>query len=149
MKLNPKIGGAITAAIGIVILIGFLGLYFDVNKTDDVFHVTLADPAMYENGVFTDSFEIEEGSYQFGFVPNGDSPQTLTISLSGPNYYYIEKFVLNSESHETGISQYYTWSYTGDEESTIEISSSQQVQITINPHENYNGPVSVFLKKQS
>jgi len=147
--LNPKIGVAITAAIGIVILIGFLGLYFDVNKTDDAFHVTLADPAMYENGVFTDSFEIEEGSYQFGFVPNGDSPQTLTISLSGSNYYYIEKFVLNSESHETGISQYYTWSYTGDEESTIEISSSQQVQITINPHENYNGPVSVFLKKQS
>ncbi len=146
--MNPKIGGAIAAAIGIVILIGFLGLYFDVNKTDDVFHVTLADPAMYENGVFTDSFEIEEGSYQFGFVPNGDSPQTLTISLSGPNDYYIEKFVLNSESHETGISQYYTWGYTGDEESTIEI-SSQQVQITINPHENYNGPVSVFLKKQS
>jgi len=146
--LNPKIGGVIAAVIGIVILIGLLGLYFDENKTDDVFHVTLADPAMYENGVFTDLFEIEEGSYQFGFVPNGDSPQTLTISLSGPNYYYIEKFVLNSESHETGISQYYTWSYIGDEESAIEI-SSQQVQITINPHENYNGPVSVFLKKQS
>ncbi len=148
MKLNLKIGGAIAAVIGIVILIGFLGLYFDVNKTDDVFHITLADPAMYENGVFTDSFEIEEGSYQFEFVPNGDSPQTLTISLSGPNHYYIEKFVLNSEFHETGISQYYTWSYIGDK-STIEISSSQQVQITINPHENYNGPVSVFLKKQS
>ncbi len=147
--MNPKIGGTIAAVIGIVILIGFLGLYFDVNKTDDVFHITLADPTMYENGVFTDSFEIEKGSYQFGFVPNGDSPQTLTISLSGPNYYYNEKFVLNSESHETGISQYYTWSYIGDEESAIEISSSQQVQITINPHENYNGPVSVFLKKQS
>ncbi len=146
--MNLKIGGTIVAVIGIVILIGFLGLYFDVNKTDDVFHITLADPAMYENGVFTDSFEIEEGSYQFEFVPNGDSPQTLTVSLSGPNYYYIEKFVLNSEFHETGISQYYTWSYIGDEESTIEI-SSQQVQITINPHENYNGPVSVFLKKQS
>jgi len=145
--LNLKISGAIAAVIGIVILIGFFGLYFDVNKTDDVFHITLADPAMYENGVFTDSFEIEEGSYQFEFVPNGDSPQTLTISLSGPNYYYIEKFVLNSEFHETGISQYYTWSYIGDK-STIEI-SSQQVQITINPHENYNGPVSVFLKKQS
>jgi len=32
LKLNPKIGGAIAAAIGIVMLIGFLGLYFDVNK---------------------------------------------------------------------------------------------------------------------
>jgi hypothetical protein len=146
--LNPKIGGTIAAAVCIVILIGFLVLDFDVNKTDDVFHVTLADPVMYENGVFTDSFEIEGGSYQFGFVPNGDSPQTLTISLSGPNHYSSEKFVLNSEFHETGISQYYTWSYIGDKESTIEI-SSQQVQITINPHEDYNGSVSVFLKKQS
>jgi len=147
--LNSKIGGVIAATIGIVILIGFLGLDFAENKTDNVFHVTLADPTMYENGVFTDSFEIEEGSYQFGFVPNGDSPQTLTISLSGPDHYSIEKFMLNSESHETGISQYYTWSYIADENSAIEISSSQQVQITINPHENYNGPVSVFVKKQS
>ena len=88
--MNPKIGGAIVAAVSIVILIVFLGLNFDVNKTDDAFHVTLADPTMYENGVYTDSFEIEEGSYQFGFVPNGDSPQTLTISLSGPNHYSIE-----------------------------------------------------------
>jgi hypothetical protein len=146
--LNSKIGGAIAAAIGIVILVGFLGLDF-AEKTDDVFHVTLADPTMYENGVFTDSFEIEEGSYQFGFVPNGDSPQILTISLLGPDHQSIEKFVLNSESHETGISQYYTWSYIEDEDSTIEVSSSQQIQITIDPHENYNGPVSVFLKKQS
>ncbi len=144
--MNSKVGGAIAAAIGIVILIGFLGLDFE-EKTDNVFHVTLADPAMYENGVFTDSFEIDEGRYQFGFVPNGDSPKTLTISLSGSNHNSIEEFVLNSESHETGISQYYTWSYVGDADSIIEIISFQEVQITINPHGNYNGPVSVFLKK--
>lgn len=146
--MNIKIGGAVAAVIGIIILVVFLGLDSDVNKSDNVFHVILADPKMYENGVFTDSFEIEGGSYQFGFVPNGDSPQTLTISLSGPSHYSIEKFVLNSESHETGISQYYTWSYVGDEQSTIEVSSAQKVQITINPHESYNGPVSVFLKRQ-
>ncbi|MFB5645301.1 MAG: hypothetical protein ACE5R3_01740 [Nitrosopumilaceae archaeon] len=146
--MNTKIGGAVASAIVIIILVVFLGLDSDVNKSDNVFHVTLADPEMYENGVFTDSFEIDVGSYQFGFVPNGDSPQTLTISLSGPSHYSIEKFVLNSESHETGISQYYTWSYVGDEQSTIEVSSAQKVQITINPHENYNGPVSVFLKRQ-
>ncbi|MFB5610275.1 MAG: hypothetical protein ACE5RT_00535 [Nitrosopumilaceae archaeon] len=146
--MNTKIGGAVASAIGIIILVVFLGLDSDVNKSDNVFHVTLADPEMYENGVFTDSFEIDVGSYQFGFVPNGDSPKTLTISLSGPSHYSIEKFVLNSESHETGISQYYTWSYVGDEQSTIEVSSAQKVQITINPHENYNGPVSVFLKRQ-
>ena len=143
MKL--KVGGVIVIGVGIVVAITLLELDFDVNKTDDVFHVTLADPAMYENGVFTDSFKIEGGRYQFGFVPNGDSPKTLTISLSGSDYNSMNRFVLNSVSHETGISQYYTWSYVG--ESIIQIPSSQEVKIIIDPHENYNGPVSVFLKK--
>ena len=149
MNLKSKVGGIIAIAIGVAVAIGVLGSDFDEKKTDNVFHVTLADPAMYENGVFTDSFEIEKGRYQFGFVPNGDSPQKLTISLSGPNHSSIEEFALTSESHETGISQYFTWSYIGDDESTIEVESSQEVQITINPHENYNGPVSVFVKKLS
>ena len=145
--MKSKVGGIIAIAIGIAVVIGVLGSDFDENKNDNVFHVTLADPTMYENGVFTDSFRIKEGRYQFGFVPSGDSPQILTISLSGANHYSSERFVLNSESHETGISQYFTWSYDGDGDSVIEISSPQEVQVTINPHENYNGPVSVFLKK--
>ncbi|HET6517053.1 MAG TPA: hypothetical protein VFG25_02410 [Nitrosopumilaceae archaeon] len=145
--MNLKLGGVGIAIIGISIFIIFLGMGFEKNSADDVFHVTLADPAMYKNGVFTDLFEIEKGIYQFEFVPNGDSPKTLTISLSGPEHNYVEKFVLNSESHETGISQYFTWNYTGDGESKIEISSPQEVQIIINPHENYDGPVSIFLKK--
>ena len=62
-----------------------------------IFHVTLADPTMYQHGVFTDSFEIQEGSYYFAFVPNGDSPQTIAISLKGPNYYSMERFVLHSD----------------------------------------------------
>ena len=143
MKL--RVGGIIAIGIGIAVAIGFFGLGFEVNKTDYVFHVTLADPAMYENGVFTDFIEIEEGSYQFGFVPNGDSPKTLTISLSGSEYSSVNRFILDSVSHETGISQYYTWSYSG--ESSIKIPSSQRLKIIIDPHENYNGPVSVFLKK--
>ena len=145
MKL--KVGSIVAIAIGVAAAIGVLGSDFEEKKTDNVFHVTLADPAMYENGVFIDSFEIEKGRYQFGFVPNGDSPQKLTISLSGPNHNSVEEFELSSESHETGISQYFTWRYIGNNESAIEVVSSQQIQITINPNENYNGPVSVFLKK--
>lgn len=147
--MNPKLGGVGATILGVSIFIVFLVMDFEKKSDDDVFHVTLADPAMYKNGVFTDSFEIEKGVYQFEFVPNGDSPKTLTISLFGPEHKSVEKFVLNSESHETGISQYFTWSYSGDGKSKIEISSSQEVQITINPHENYNGPVSIFLKKLS
>ena len=61
----------------------------------------------------------------------------------------MERFVLHSDFHDTGISEYYTWSYIGDEESTITIPSPQLIQITIDPHENYNGPVSVSLKRIS
>lgn len=144
--MNKKIVGSIATIIGILILIVFLGIEPD-EKKDDVFHVTLADSSMYKDGVFSDSFEIEKGIYQFEFVPNGDSPQMLTISLTGPNHNSIERFELVSESHETGISQYFTWSYLRDEESEIIISSTQDVQIIIDPHGSLEGPVSVFLKK--
>ena len=145
--MKPKVVVTIAAVIGIATTIALLGLDFEDRKSNNVFHVTLADPVMYENGVFTDSFEIERGSYQFSFVPNGDSPQTLTISLLGPYHFSMERFVLKSDLQDTGISEYYIWRYVSGEESTIEIPISQTVQITIDPHENYNGAVSVFLKR--
>ena len=57
----------------------------DSSDEDDgvVFHVTLADPQLYENGIYSDSFLISEGEYHFRFVPNGSSPKTLSISLNG------------------------------------------------------------------
>ena len=150
MGLKPKIIGYISVGVGIAMVFGVYTLIDSADKNrQSIFHVTLADPTMYQNGVFTDSFEIQEGSYYFAFVPNGDSPQTIAISLQGPNYYSMERFVLHSDFHDTGISEYYTWSYIGDEESTIKIPSSQLIQITIDPHENYDGPVSVSLKRIS
>ena len=75
MGLKPKIIGYISVGVGIAMV---FGIYTLIDSTDNnhqsIFHVTLADPAMYQNGVFTDSFEIQEGSYYFAFVPNGDSP---------------------------------------------------------------------------
>jgi len=148
LGLKPKIIGYISIGVGIAIVFGVYTLIDSTDKNhQSIFHVTLADPVMYQNGVFTASFEIQEGSYYFAFVPNGDSPQTITISLQGSNYYSMERFVLDSDFHDTGISEYYTWSYIGDEESTIEIPSFQSIQITIDPHENYDGPVSVSLKR--
>ena len=146
--MKKKIGGAIAAAVGISILIIFLGTEND-GKNNYAFHVILADPSMYKNGIFSKTFEIEEGVYWFDFVPNGDSPKMLTISLTGTNHNSVEEFELKSESHDAGISQYFTWSYEGDGNSEVVISPSQSVQISINPHGNLEGPVSVFLKKQS
>ncbi|MBI1829544.1 MAG: hypothetical protein HY222_05465 [Thaumarchaeota archaeon] len=115
------------------------------NQTSTAYHVTLADPKLYNNGTFTDNFKIQKGTYQFSFVPNGDSPQNLSISLKG-NFSYNEDFSLQGTLHNTGISSYYTWDYLSSK--TIEIPQDQEIQIKINPHGNVLGSVSVDLNRK-
>jgi len=112
------------------------------NQTDTVYHITLADPKLYNNGTFTDNFKIQKGTYQFSFVPNGDSPQNLSISLKG-NFSYNEDFSLQGTLHNTGISSYYTWNYLGSK--VIGIPQDQEIHIKINPHGNILGSVSIDL----
>ena len=50
-------------------------------EDSEVFHIRLADSSLYENGVYSEIFQIEKGVYEFRFVPNGDSPQKLSIKL--------------------------------------------------------------------
>jgi hypothetical protein len=140
--MNKKI---IVIAI-IVAAIGFVALSMPDEKAKidkSVFHVTLADPHMYQDGVFTDSFPIKPGEYFFRFVPNGDSPRSLSISLKGEGFNFHENFTLNGTSHETGISQYYTWDYDGQKK--IEIPGQQDLTIQINPNGNFLGTVSVDI----
>ncbi len=143
--MKAKIGGYIAIIVGIAIVIGYLGTQDKEieNKEKRVFHVTLADPKNYENEVYSDSFEFEEGVYEFRFVPNGDSPKTLTISLRGESFRYFETFSLEGTPHETGISTYYTWEYSGNK--TIKVPSKQEIEIVINPNGNLLGPVSVDI----
>jgi hypothetical protein len=115
------------------------------NETNIAYHVTLADPKLYNNGTFTDNFKIQKGTYQFSFVPNGDSPQNLSISLKG-NFSYNKDFSLQGILHNTGISSYYTWDYLGS--NVIEIPQDQEIQIKINPHGSILGSVSVDLIKK-
>jgi hypothetical protein len=115
------------------------------NETNVVYHITLADPKLYKNGIFTDNFKIQNGTYQFSFVPNGDSPQNLSITLQGDHFSYNEDFSLQGTLHNTGISNYYTWDYLGRK--VIEIPQDQEIQIIINPHGNVLGSVSVDLIK--
>jgi hypothetical protein len=115
------------------------------NETSIAYHVTLADPKLYNNGIFTDNFKIQKGTYQFSFVPNGDSPQNLSVSLKG-NFSYNEDFSLQGTLHNMGISSYYTWYYLGSK--VIEISQDQEIQIKINPHGSILGSVSVDLIKK-
>ena len=120
--------------IPIVVIVGiFVVMSLDSPEKDDgvIFHVTLADPQLYENGIYTEIFEIESGEYYFRFVPNGSSPEMLSISLDGWSLEFSEDFQLKNTLHETGISEYYTWEYLG--ENKVMIPEDQQVKISINP----------------
>lgn len=108
-----------------------------------VFHVTLADPDFYQNGIFYDIMEIKEGSYVFRFVPNGDSPKTLSISLIGESFQFYEEFRLEGTPQGTESAVYYTWDYLGDK--SFNILEEQELEIRIDPHGNLLGPVSVDI----
>ncbi|MFB5624895.1 MAG: hypothetical protein ACE5RP_08300, partial [Nitrosopumilus sp.] len=107
------------------------------------FHVTLADPDQYNEGVYSSKFELDKGNYSFRFVPNGDSPQILSIELKGEEFRFKEDFKLNGTLHETGISEYYTWDYDGKK--IINVPSPQEIFIQINPNGNVMGSVSVDI----
>ena len=117
----------------------------DEKINEDIFHITLADPELYTNGVYTDKFLIEPGTYFLRFVPNGSSPEILSIKLIGQNYAFEENFELVGIPHESETAKYFTWKYDGNEK--IIIDSSQEISISINPNGNVKGSVSVDLIK--
>ena len=148
MRKKYVFGIICIAIISVVIIFGsqLNPEYVDDDRLidiSDVFHIRLADPELYENGVYYESFVLEKGVYEFRFTPNGDSPRLLSIKLMGDSISFSEDFVLNGTPHETDISLYYTWNYTGIKK--IQIFEDQQVDIKINPNGNLVGPVSVEL----
>ena len=140
---------AIYVGVAIAVVIAIVGLSVELKSEKSeksvAYHVTLADPKLYTDGIFTDIFEIQKGRYQFSFVPNGDSPQTLSIALKGETFSFAEDFQIQGTPHETGISTYYTWDYLGKKE--ILVPEDQQLQIVISPRGNLLGSVSVDLVK--
>ena len=136
----------------IILILGFVAFdwitgFSDQNEiiNEDIFHITLADPELYANGVYTDKFLIEPGTYFFRFVPNGSSPEILSIKLIGQNYTFEENFELVGIPHESQTAKYFTWKYVGNEK--IIIDSSQEISISIDPNGNVKGSVSVDLIK--
>ena len=174
--------------LGIVlaVIIGIVGFgviideYVDSQKpikNTTVFHVTLADPALYDCvtlGVSThceyrEVIFVEDGMYEFRFVPNGDSPQKLSVELKShllpwDDFYheYVSlHYVLVGNLVEEGMSSWYTWEYQIDSsqislgfiktkhqlpcELCVKIDEPQQVEISIDPRGYLNGPVSIEL----
>ena len=63
--MNKKI-----VIVGIIAILGFIvfdwitGFSDQEEKlNDDIFHITLANPELYSNGIYTDKFLIEPGTY--------------------------------------------------------------------------------------
>ncbi len=130
----------------VVIILSFVVIFSlepSEKNSNVVFHVTLADPELYINGAYTDTFTIDKGEYSFRFVPNGSSPKILSITLNGKNFYFSEDIKLEITSHQTGASEYFTWEYNGQK--TILISEIQEISIIINPNGNVMGSVSVDI----
>ena len=118
MRKKHVFGIICVAIISVVIIFGnqINPEYVDSDQLvdiSDVFHVRLADPELYENGIYHKSFVLENGVYEFRFTPNGDSPKSLSITLVGDSILFSEDFVLKGTPHETDISLYYTWNYEG------------------------------------
>ncbi len=127
----------------IIIFVAIFSLDPSEKNYNVIFHVTLADPDLYTNGVYTNAFTINEGEYSFRFVPNGSSPEILSITLNGENFDFSEDFMLESISHQTETSEYFTWKYNGQK--TIWITEMQEISIIINPNGNVIGSVSVDI----
>ena len=134
----------------IILIVTILSVSISMNseEKDDnvVFHITLADPELYTNGIYTNNFTIDSGTYFFRFVPNGSSPEILSIKLSGQNYSFIENFNLKGIPHESETSKYFTWEYEGMKNITID--SMEEITITINPNDNVMGSVSIDIIKK-
>ena len=140
--LNKKI-----IIIPIVAILAIVLVSFSSNETSEknniLFHITLADPNLYINDVYTEKFTLEKGEYLFRFVPNGSSPKILSIALNGDTFDYSEDFKLIGTPHQTGISEYFTWDYDGQK--NIFVSEMQEFSITINPNGETTGSVSVDI----
>ena len=108
---------------------------------------------------------VEGGTYKIGFVPMGDSPAKIKLTINGkwtesynvePSWGQIfsEEFVLEKSLVDTGISKYYTWKYIGQKyvqipelEGKIPSSDEAIYEIIINRSGNLEGSVSISLTK--
>ena len=132
----------IIAIVGFIALDWITGFSDQKEKNNDiVFHITLANPELYTDGVYTDEFSIEPGTYFFRFVPNGSSPEILSIKLTSQNYEFVENYTLIGTPHETA--KYFTWEYEG--ERNITMNSMEEITIEINSNGNVMGSVSVDI----
>ena len=153
MSKKPIIGSIILAAI---IAIVFFGAQInpdnpenEENSKSEVWSASIAGPEFDNISHHRYSLITLERKvpYEFDFVPMGDSPEFIKISLGNV---FSEMFILEGTLMDTGISEYYTWDYTGNK--NFEISFNQcpnqetcDYDIIVERYGNLKGSVSISL----
>ena len=146
--MNKKVYFTIIAIIIISITVVFFILSdTDIKRSTNIVYLArLADPMLYnDDQLFIESIFISKGVYQFRFVPNGDSPETLGIRIFDDDneILFVEDFKLEGTEQGTESARYFVWDYLGVKE--IEILKDQEISIEIDPHGDILGPVTVEL----
>ena len=160
MSKKPIVGGIILASIiGVV----FAGAQINPDNPEnedsnsEVWSTRIAGPAFDDTWKHKYSPITLERKipYEFDFVPMGDSPERLKISVvwSGQGVHvFSEMFILEGTLVDTGISEYYTWDYTGNK--NFEISYEQcpnqktcNYDITVERYGNLKGSVTISLSR--
>ena len=157
VRKKPIVGGIILAAIiGLVAAGAQINPEYDVDEkrpNSEVWSKRIAGPEFADISIHKSSpISLERNvQYKFEFVPMGDSPERLKISIGNV---FSETFVLERTLVDTGISKYYTWEYIGKENLLI---SNQQCsdqktcdyEITVEMFGNLKGSVSLSLSRVS
>jgi hypothetical protein len=157
---KPIVGGIILAAIVGVVLAG-AQINPDSPENEDsnseVWSTRIAGPAFDNtwNHKYSPITLERKIPYEFDFVPMGDSPERLKISVvwSGQGVHvFSEMFILEGTLVDTGISEYYTWDYTGNK--NFEISYEQcpnqktcNYDIIVERYGNLKGSVTISLSQ--
>ena len=155
MSKKPIIGGIILVAI-----IGIVSVGAQINPDNpenekspnsEVWSTRIAGPEFDDifNHMYSSITLERKVPYKFDFVPMGDSPERLKISVGSV---FSEMFILEGMLVDTGISKYYTWDYIGNK--NFEISYDQcpnqktcNYDITVERYGNLKGSVTISLSR--
>ena len=112
---KPIVGGIILATIIGLVAAGaqINPEYTEESSGSETWNTRISGPEYHDISKHRfDGILLEKGvPYKFEFVPMGDSPERLKITIGGV---FSETFVLKKTLVDTGISKYYTWDYLGD-----------------------------------
>ena len=154
MNKKPIIGGIILVAIIGVVYAG-AQINPDNPENGEVWSTRIAGPEFdnISNHKYEPITLERKVPYELHFVPMGDSPERLQISVGGKGHgveVFSELLYLEGTLVDTEISEYYTWNYVGNK--NFEISFDQcpnqkncNYDIIVERYGNLKGSVSISL----